>query len=246
MRIPVVLILIITLFSSCKKDREPGTLVLDIKATYQGAPFELGQVYEDHLGHRIRADIFKTYLSDIQINDENGVSELIQDIALIDFGNPDSFSIELDAGTYSGFRFGTGVPADRNKDSDPNQYPNDHPLSVNGSQGMFWFWNTGYIFTKYEGKVDLEGVDGNELLDPFAFHCGEDFLFDTHEYGGNIEIESDQETRVIIEFRVDEFLVGEDDSIDLELDYLTHTSGNIELAERFMELFNESIRVTIE
>lgn len=247
MRYFLLFILVVSLsFQSCKKDEGPGTIEINFIAKYNNSAFNIGEIYRDHLDHRIRVDILRSYLSNLSALKTDGSKVFLKDIALLDFEFSNSFSFELESGDYKGLEFGIGVPADKNKDQDPNQYPNDHPLSVQGSQTMFWYWNAGYIFTKYEGKVDLQGEENNELLDPFAFHCGEDFLYRTHFEGQDLySISEDNTTKINVVFHVEKFLEGTDDQINLEEDFITHTSGNIELAERFTNLFNEAIEVEV-
>lgn len=233
--------------TSCKKDPDPGNLKVRFEAKFNNEPFEVGAVYEDQFGHRIRADIFKTYISELNILSADEGSEKLIDVDLLDFENSHEYTFELESGTYNSISIGMGVPSSKNKDQDPNQYPNDHPLSVLGSEGMFWFWNTGYIFTKYEGKVDLTGTEGAELVDPFAFHCGEDFLYETLNFGNiNLNIESNEERQITFVFHVEKFLENENYTIDLETDFITHTSGNVELAEKFMDCFNDAVTISID
>jgi hypothetical protein len=109
---------------------------------------------------------------------------------------------------------------------------------------MFWHWNTGYIFTKFDGKADLEGIEGNPLLDPFAFHCGDDPLLRIVSLPiaqGFIEGET---SRVFqIHCQVDKLLQGNAENIDIAVDYLTHTQGNFLLARRFMDNFGTAFEL---
>ena len=156
--------------------------------------------------------------------------------------NP-GISAEVESTNYNKIQWSGGVPASVNKDSDPAAFPNSHPLSVQGSAGMFWSWNTGYIFTKFDGKANLTGGLG-PVLDPFAFHIGEDFLYRSHEASVNVCPNGDETQRVYIDFHVDQFLANPIDTIDISQDNITHTSGNVELAERFNENFNSAITVS--
>jgi hypothetical protein len=61
-------------------------------------------------------------------------------------------------------RFSVGVPYDENHRDAATQAA---PLGT--ESGMFWSWNSGYIFHRIEGKVDSAGVEK-----PFVFHIGAD------------------------------------------------------------------------
>lgn len=226
----------------CKKDEDnkTGTVRVVPRALFNGSPVSSSELYEDGLGHKIRIEGFKAYLSNISLHTDDGESTQLVGIYLADLLNGDQWEVEIPAKQYTSLIFSTGVPPEVNKDTDPASYPIDHPLSVNGSAGMFWSWNTGYIFTKFEGKANLDGEE-SPVLDPFAFHVGEDFLYRTHEQPFNICPDSDDTKTIYIDFNVETLLNHPDDAIDIETDFLTHTSGNVELAERFNENFNKSI-----
>lgn len=232
--------------SSCEHDKDgPGTLQVVFSAEFKGEPFEVGTVYYDDMGNRIRIDNFMSYFSAINVLTPDGTEIPMKDFALINFNDGATYSVELDSKEYKGLTFNLGIPKEFNKDVDPTTYPNDHPLSVQGSQGMFWHWNTGYIFTKFEGKADTTGVEGAEILHPFAFHVGDDPMFRQHDDASNFNFKIEQGSTKVIHVIIDveKIMKGEGDQIDIATDYITHTSGNTALATRFMNNFNEAIRV---
>ncbi len=233
---------------SCNPDSPDLCTRSEVQITFEprmyNSDFEVEQVYPDGLGHLIRVDGFQCYFSKIELVGEDGSVIPVRDFFLANFQSQPSISLKLDAGKYTSLRFNVGIPPEYNKNVDPTTYPNNHPLSVQGSEGMFWFWNTGYIFTKFEGKANLEGVEGNPLLSPFAFHCGDDPLLRhfsrplskaVYIPGGNNNL------RIII--HVDKILNGLTDQINIEEDFLTHTSGNYDLAERFMDNFSAALEL---
>lgn len=252
-KIGLLLFLAISILA-CRKDEDvKEEIVVDsqidvtvnMKATYNGDLIDASTVYYDHMGHRIRIDYLLTYLSNIQLIDSEGTSLEIKDIFLANMiDGMDSFTVKLDPKAYDEIKFGVGVPEEINEGFDPSVYPSSSPLSPISNQGMFWTWNSGYIFVKYEGKIDLSGTEGAALEAPFAFHCGEDELFRDHQYSlNNFEIKEGNSNTINIVFEVDKFLSSAEDSINLEENYLTHTSGNFELAERFINIFKEAVHV---
>lgn len=243
-----IVILVAAAFAGCKKDDpkcpepEMGTLNVRLNALFEGQTLEIGEVYYDVLGHRIRVDGFKTYIANVYAIKEDGTEVLVKDIFLADFDEENVISGAIEVGNYTGIRFGTGVPEEVNKDTDPSVYANDHPLSAIGSEGMFWHWNTGYIFTKFEGKADTLGQEGNDLLHPFAFHCGDDPFYEVHEHTDqSFSLAANDEAELAIDFHADRFFYSATDTIDIKLNFLTHTSGNYDLAERFMAIFSEAV-----
>ena len=217
-------------------------VVFDLR--YNDQPFAVGDIYYDNFGHRIRIDNFMSYISMMKLVKDDDTEVLLNDFYLANFSHANSLSFELPAGHFKALSFGIGVPHDFNKDQDPTVYPNNHPLSVPGSEGMFWGWNSGYIFVKFEGKADTLGIEGEPLIHPFAFHIGDDPFYRTHTAEGlNITIEEGKISTIRIIIAVDKILFGDNDQIDLATDYLTHTSDNIELATKFVDNFDASISV---
>jgi hypothetical protein len=221
-------------------EREPGDMrvSLVLSARVGQEDFNTGQIYTNALGYRYMVEEFMSYISMIELVRDDGSSALINDFALVDLGADHAFSASVPAGHYSQIRLYLGVPGDYNKDVDPTQYPNSHPLSVAGSMGMFWIWNTGYIFSKFQGKADLEGVEGNPFTQPFAYHCGDDPLLRlvTYDFDDTF-FQKGKQRKVTATIRVDKILDGDFDQIDFSSDFVTHTSGNMDLAERFMNNF---------
>jgi|JI6StandDraft_1071083.scaffolds.fasta_scaffold07275_3 hypothetical protein len=242
------------IFSSCKeKGKEqiieeadqPTKVSVQFHPMWQDEAFQMEGVYYDNFGNRIRVDKFMHYMSNLELTNEAGDDILLKDFYLMDFFNENKMEFEIPAGNYKKLKFGIGVPEAYNKDQDPSQYANSHPLSVAGSQGMFWTWNTGYIFLKFEGKADTTGVDGNELLWPVAIHVGDDPFYSRFSSPTMvINVEQGKTKTLHVNIHVDEILAaGAASELDFATDAITHTSNNLELAEAFMTNYINAITV---
>jgi len=223
----------------------PGKVTVSFTPKWNGDNFVMQDVYYDDFGNRIRVDNFLNYFSMLTLVKEDGTEVLLKDFYLADFFNENTFTFDVAPGKYTGLKVGIGIPAAYNKHIDPAQYASSNPLSVAGSQGMFWTWSTGYIFTKFEGKADTTGTEGAELLHPFSFHIGDDPFFrqfaSTDE---NIVVSSQQTSNVHININIDHILApGGSADIDLASDAITHTSTNTELATKFADNFLSAITV---
>lgn len=152
----------------------PGTLRLDVEATWDGAPLALGDVATDYAGHQIQLHNLQAYISRVELRNTAGEwigNERADEVHMLDFKVESPRIVEpFPAGTYDAIRFGLGLPPDINGNVNPADFSNDHPLSVEGSAGMFWTWLTGYIFFKYEGRASQVGSE--VLSEPVAYHCG--------------------------------------------------------------------------
>ncbi|MCB1140636.1 MAG: metallo-mystery pair system four-Cys motif protein [Leptospiraceae bacterium] len=131
-------------------------------------------------GGTITLSDFRLYISDVKLVTSSGISSnfnLVQDnkwqsatTALLDFedktGNCTNGTTETNtkitgtytSGNYSGIQFTVGVPFSENHIDNTTAKA---PLDVNG---MFWSWNGGYKFTKFEFK--------NNATNSIAIHIG--------------------------------------------------------------------------
>lgn len=164
--------------SSCKDDEE-GTLIVRFLAEYDGLPVTTFAIQPFDAPQRILFTHASFFASDIALlygSNQN----VVRDMELVDL----SFDTEADAeagyaitltgvraGTYSGFAFGVGVPADLNDDQ-PSDFPSSNPLSK-----VSYYWDAwdSYIFMKTEGRLDTLGTGSLDL--GFALHTGSDPLY---------------------------------------------------------------------
>lgn len=140
-------------------------------AQINGQAFECGKTYTDIGVTRstITPNDFRMYVSDVHLINRQGQAvkvDLIQDktwqledIALLDFENAQgpcrngtpsvnqTIRGSVPVGQYDGLRFTLGVPFARNH-GDPTVAP--APLS---STAMFWNWQGGYKFMKFDAST---------------------------------------------------------------------------------------------
>ncbi len=232
---------------SCK-DEEPAPVpgkssaTITFDARWEGTPFQIQQVYLDDFGNRIRCDKFMNYFSFIKLVAEDGSEVLVKDFVLADYTDNNSYTAEVPSGKYTALKFGIGVDRDYNKDQDPAQYPSSSPLSVAGSQGMFWVWNTGYIFAKFEGKADTTGTEGVELLSPIAIHAGDDFSYRTFtSQPFNVTIDGANHV-FAVHINVDRiFSPDQGNVVNIAQDAITHGGTNPDLTNNFMDNYLAAI-----
>lgn len=222
-----------------------GQFTLSMDAKWGNEDFVIEQVYVDSYGNRIRVDKFMSYLAQMSLVRADGSEVLLKDFMLADFERDLDLDFEVPVGNYVGLKMGLGVPEAYNKNVDPAQYPSSHPLSVAGSQGMFWYWSTGYIFTKFEGKIDTTGTPDAELLDAFLFHIGDDPYYRVVNFSDlNIQVNTSTAAALQLNIFVDQILVpASGTSIDLATNAVTHTSEQDVLANSFFDNYAAAIAV---
>jgi len=225
---------LLVLVSGCKPEPMhggPGTLTLNAEFTFGGDSVTVGHTAMGPAGNNLRLETFSIYLGGIELLNDTGAIRLA-DAERWDAGTESARSYIVQPGTYTGFRVHLGVPAAVNTNTDPTIWPNDHPLGVNGSAGMFWSWNTGYIFSKFDGKADTTGAEN--FIHPFAFHIGGDDQLIEVRYNDPWTVAECSDHVFDLEAEVLHFLVNGTDTIDVREDNVTHTGDNLPLAQRYV------------
>ncbi len=240
-RFPLLVIASVFFLQSCKDEPQvivdsKTTATVSFDALWQGQPFQMQQVYLDDFGNRLRSDKFMNYISLITLVKDDGTELLLKDFMLVDFYGNNTATAEIPAGNYTTMKFGIGVPRDYNKDQDPAQYPSTSALSVAGSQGMFWVWNTGYIFAKFEGKCDTTGTEGQPLLTPIAIHTGDDFSYRQFTSAPfNLELKGTNHV-FAVHLNVDQlFSPVNGNDVNIAFEAITHGGTNPDLTNNFMD-----------
>lgn len=140
-------------------------LKIDFEHYVNHQPLTLDTVfYQNQLGQKFSLTKFRYYISNIELKSNRNKPYCTKNIYLIDEEDSTSKSITIigiKQGNYDSISFLLGV---------------DSLLNCSGAQsgaldpanGMFWTWNTGYIFLKLEGKSDASSATGKIL----EYHIG--------------------------------------------------------------------------
>lgn len=219
-----------------QKELSTSTVTIRFDAIRNGLPFQLGRIFTDAYGNRLRADLFKNYISMVSLVTDDGTDVLLKDFLLVDYEVENEITVEVPDGKYTSLKLGLGIPAAYNTDQDPARYPSSSPLSVAGSQGMFWQWSTGYIFAKFEGKADTTGINTAQLLLNIAIHAGNDASFRAFESPCfNLELSKSIDT-ISVHLDVDKlFAPVEGNEVNLTNNAVTHSQNNSQLAKDYMD-----------
>ena len=229
--------------TGCTRENQSAQAMVRVNfdLLWNGEAFALGQTGPDVQGRPVQLERMECFVGEFALHDtEQGWIE-IDTIARVDFGDVEPHTM-LDLLTegdlrIDGFRMGLGVPADQNKDVDPAAYPSNHPLGVQGSAGMHWGWAAGYIFSIYEGRMQTDP----EV--PFAYHAGDDKCY------GEVDLMWEDPWLLpcgaddaAIDLGLDAYMClhGPQDTIDIEVDPITHTGNNLPLAVRWVNLYTNA------
>lgn len=180
---------------SASQGAQPVTL--KFAAEVAGRPFACGRSYDGigTTGSTLTPSDFRFFVSEVHLLDETGRAVPVrlaqdgiwqfEDIALLDFEDASGpcrngtaatnmqVRGSVPAGRYTGLRFTLGVPFARNH-GDPTVAPS--PLNLTA---MFWNWQGGYKFVKFDaassGRPQAQGGHGSPAgaaAPGFSVHLG--------------------------------------------------------------------------
>jgi len=162
------LLVLFFVFISCKKEKDapvqptqptnPSTsssgLKIKFEAKVDTLPFVFGQNYTNANGDTFKLTTFKYYISNIKLTKtDNSVYTQPESYYLVDHSNAASTVLTLTnvpEGSYKSISFMLGVDSARNNSGAQTG-------ALDPTKGMFWTWNSGYIFIKVEGTSPQSG-----------------------------------------------------------------------------------------
>ncbi|QHT68372.1 hypothetical protein GXP67_17855 [Rhodocytophaga rosea] len=145
----------------------PSDLTLQIQPMFGKEKLQLNQIYTTLLGDKISITRFKFYLSNIALTKADGsiwrqknsyhlieISEDTEPVTIVSL--PD-----VPPGKYTKLSFAIGVDS-------LNNHSGEQAGVLDPDYGMFWMWETGYVFFKCEGFYHQpDGAKG-----PIVYHIG--------------------------------------------------------------------------
>lgn len=162
----------IILLSSCKKNEEEtatnteSSFTLEFEHQVSGVALNLNTTtYKNAKGEDFKINVFKYYVSNVKLSKADGTTYLVpESYFLIDESKPSSKLITINnvpTGDYTKIEYTIGVDYARN-------FAGAQTGALDPVNGMFWTWNSGYIFVKLEGTSPQSKAQNNAL----TFHIG--------------------------------------------------------------------------
>jgi hypothetical protein len=167
------------LLGSCKKEEPPvndppvtndpspatqSKVVVSMATTFGSQDFALQKWFINDKGDSVLVSKFIYYLSNVVLTKSDGSKyTAANSYHLLNFtnGSTPSFTLaDVPAGEYTAVDLLIGIDSLRNCSG--SQTGDLDPV-----KGMFWTWNSGYIFLKLEGKAPQSPVN-----DAFTYHIG--------------------------------------------------------------------------
>ncbi|RYZ98545.1 MAG: hypothetical protein EOP47_19105 [Sphingobacteriaceae bacterium] len=169
----LTLILFTSAFISCKKDNKPepdpigtGKVKIEFENKVGDEELELDdQTYTNAHGDNFTVSTFKYYVSNIKLLKADGSGFAVpESYLLIDAADASSSLHTLEgipAGDYTGISYTIGVDSARN-------FAGAQTGALDPINDMFWTWDSGYIFVKFEGN----SPQSTAVDDKLTFHIG--------------------------------------------------------------------------
>lgn len=158
------------ILSACKDDADittpaAGTLDIELDNVVGTAPLVLNTgTYFTPSGQQFTVSTFNYYVSNVKLKKADGTEyvepESYHLIKETDAASKAFTLSNIPAGDYTSLSFMLGVDSTRNVSG-------AQAGALDPANGMFWAWNSGYIYTKLEGSSPQAG--GNKQL---VFHIG--------------------------------------------------------------------------
>jgi methanobactin biosynthesis MbnP-like protein len=121
-------------------------------------------IYKNASGQTYSISKFKYYISNVNLRRTDGIQILVPGYFLIDEEDENSKKVVLkniSPGEYISVSFMIGVDSTKNCSGAQSG-------ALDPVNGMFWTWNTGYIFLKLEGKAAASSAPGKII----EYHIG--------------------------------------------------------------------------
>ncbi len=171
-----VLALAVLCLTGCKKDDDttpagqPGEFDIEFEHTVGATPLVLNtQNYATPAGDQFTVTTFRYYISNIKLTRTDGTQYAQpESYYLVDAAVEASQHLTLKnvpTGDYSGITFTVGVDSARN-------VAGAQTGALDPNNGMFWTWNSGYIYTKFEGTSPQAPHAAGAAQGGLVFHIG--------------------------------------------------------------------------
>lgn len=162
----------IIFLTSCKKNDvetaidKKSSFTIEFEHQVNGTALALNNTtYKNAKGEDFKISTFKYYVSNIKLTKTDGtIYSIPESYFLIDESKSASKLItvnDVPTGDYIKIEYTIGVDYARN-------FAGAQTGALDPINGMFWTWNSGYIFVKLEGTSPVSTATGNAL----TFHIG--------------------------------------------------------------------------
>ena len=213
-----------------------GKLIIDFNNYVGNEILKLDSaVYKNEAGQSFSVTNFKYYVGNFHLRKADGTEYISSDYYLIKEDEQQTKQIMLNdipEGNYVSCTFTLGVDSAHNCSGAQSG-------ALDPANGMFWAWNTGYIFMKLEGKSPSSNLSGHT----FEFHIGgykypNNCIREINLKTNNLIISSDKTSYMEIKTDANE-VMKTPVTIDLsKLSSVTDSRNATTIANNYMDMFS--------
>jgi hypothetical protein len=215
---------------SLKPALSPGSpFHLVFRATVDGADLLYDSIYHSATSRAFSVTDFRYYVSNVTAIRDDGTEHKLSCTVLVDPHQRDYDLGILPEGSYTGLRFTVGLDSATNH-SDPTVFEKGNPLAIQ-TPSMHWDWNSGYLFMKFEGKVDTTKRNASAPVTEFFYHIGMDGLKRMITIQTPFTVGKSLKTTVKLKLDLARMLA----MIDMKSDISTHSFDNRPLATKLAD-----------
>lgn len=177
-----IFVLVIIALSACRKETvvpdstKTGTLSIQFDNIAGDRNLQLGTgVYTNAAGEKFSVDMLKYFISNISLKNTSGETYTVpQDSSYFlvseENGTSQFVKVRVPEGEYTSLNFILGVDSLRST-MDISRRTGVLDPSAGMDDGMYWGWNSGYIFFKMEGTSAAAPLDASGQH-KFRYHIG--------------------------------------------------------------------------
>jgi hypothetical protein len=240
----VILFIVIALmlvFSGCKK--KTGNVAIQFKARFNGQNVAFDTTTFTSNGMLFQFTALKFYLDHINLIGPGGSITPEQDVALIDFSNPNSLTLNFKnlQGDYTGIQFGCGLDSILDN-TDPTTAPASSPLNAANCGDMYWAMQK-YRFESFDGKWDYTTDTLSFLTRGFSYHVGGSGLYRTNlGIAGSFSVSAGNTTSVVLYLDIEKIFTSGNGTIDIPTEGATQSlpQDNPAIATKFVNNFSNA------
>lgn len=178
----LVLLAFVFVFNACKDDEKTETVTgfgsVEIEFDNQAGDksLVLGNTYKTAFGDTVKFTTFNYYISNIVFGKADGTTYTVpknESYFLCKQDDATTRAITIDnvpAGDYTTLSFTVGVDSAKSVSGIGERTGVLDPAT--GASGMYWSWNSGYIFVKVEGTSPAAPLDAGSGERIFQYHTG--------------------------------------------------------------------------
>lgn len=166
-RVWVAMLSMIAMLFSCSKENsnvnDTAALKISFRLMNDGQPLNTTDQYTNSSGETYTVRTFRFYVSNIRLRSASSTTAEKESYHLVDLAKTESKEISaiFNKGTYNTIEFMVGVDSTRNVSGAQTG-------ALDPAYGMFWTWNTGYIFAKLEGNSPVSTAPSQAI----TYHIG--------------------------------------------------------------------------